>query len=100
MKKNHRNLAVGTASLFLFATAVSAEPDQQTYLDSTNRVTLSLRFGLNVSARFKGVGGSLTPSLPAANGRLTPHGDPYNYDDGYAYPDNTGSSDGHSWYWG
>jgi hypothetical protein len=100
MKKNHRNLAVKATSLFLFATAVSAEQDQQTYLDSTNRVTLSLRFGLNISAKFNGIGGSLNPSLPAANGRRTPHGDPYNYDDGYAYPDNTGSSDGHSWYWG
>jgi hypothetical protein len=100
MKKNHCNLAIKTTSLLLLATAASAEQDQQVYLDSTNRVTLSLRFGLNISAKFKGIGGSLNSSMPAANGRRTPRGDAYNYDNGYVLTDISGNAGNQTWYWG
>ena len=84
----------------LFATAVSAEQDLQTYLDSTNRVTLSLRFGLNITGKFKGIGGSLNPLAPPGNGRRTSRGDAYNYDDGYVLTDISGNVGKQSWYWG
>jgi hypothetical protein len=103
MNKIHNKLTLPVTGALLFATAVSAEQDQQTYLDSTNRVTLSLRFGLNITGKFKGIGGKLNPlnGLGASGGtRRTPHGDPYNYDDGYVYPDISGSHDGLTWYWG
>jgi hypothetical protein len=84
----------------LFATAVSAEQDLQTYLDSTNRVTLSLRFGLNITGKFKGIGGSLNPLAAPGNGRRTARGDAYNYDDGYVLTDISGNAGNQSWYWG
>ena len=70
----------------LFATAVSAEQDLQTYLDSTNRVTLSLRFGLNISGKFKGTGGIL--------------GGAGHYVDGYVLTDVSGNAGNQTWYWG
>jgi hypothetical protein len=100
MKKTHYNLAAKTTGLLLLATAVSAEQDQQTYLDSTNRFTLSLRFGLNISSKFKGIGGSLNSSLMGANGRRTPRGDAYNYDNGYVLTDISGNAGNQTWYWG
>lgn len=84
----------------LLATAVSAEQDMQTYLDSTNRVTLSLRLGFNITGKFRGVGSTFAPGAPLAGTRLTPHGDKYNYDDGYVLADKSGSKDGLTWYWG
>src|SRR2546426_10080528 len=64
--------------------------------EATNRFTFAARFGFNLSARFVG-----SPALPAlANTRRTGDGDAFNYDDGYAYPDSSGSGDGLSWYWG
>lgn len=65
---------------------------------ATNRLTFSARFGFNISARFKGLG-----NLPAGlvNTRSTPTpGYQFNYDDGYAYPDSSGSYDGLTWFWG
>src|ERR1017187_9721277 len=104
MNRTHRNWTVPVSGALLFATAVSAEQDLQTYLNSTNRVTLSLRFGLNVSGRFKG---RSTMHLPAgsliAGGRRTPDGDPYNYDNGYVLPDYAhthGNNDQYDYYWG
>lgn len=85
----------------LFATAVSAEQDLNTYLQSTNHVTLSLRFGLNIHAKFRGIGGSFAPgSATAGNGRLTPNGDLYNYDNGYVLTDSTGNFLNVTTYWG
>ena len=84
----------------LFATAVSAEQDLQTYLDSTNRVTLSLRFGLNITGKFKGIGGSLNSLGVSANGRRTLSGDAYNYNDGYVLTDISGNAGKQTWYWG
>jgi hypothetical protein len=101
MNRTHRNWKVPVSGALLLATAVSAEQDLQTYLNSTNRVTLSLRFGLNVSGKFKGIaGGSSAFTLPVAGGRRTPNGDPYNYDNGYVLTDITGNDGGMTWYWG
>ena len=85
MKKNHRAWRVPVSGALLFATAVSAEQDLQTYLDSTNRVTLSLRFGLNISGKFKGTGGIL--------------GGAGHYVDGYVLTDSRGDGP-RTWYWG
>jgi len=74
-----------SAAVLFSAAAANA---QETYMDSTNRVTLSLRFGLNIRANFRGFGSGLyyVPGSSPGNGRLTPVGDPYNYGDGYVYP--------------
>jgi hypothetical protein len=61
----------------------------------TNRLSASLRFGLNIKARFKG-----NPTLSLAPRRTTPNGDPYNYDDGYVLTDSSGNAGGQTWYWG
>lgn len=90
------------AGSLLFAAAANAQqppPHLERYLDSTNRLTGSLRFGLNISGKFKGVGSSLNPGAPAS-GRRTPHGDPYNYDDGYVLTDVSGNAGNQTWYWG
>src|ERR1017187_3392779 len=101
MNRTHRNWTVPVSGALLFATAVSAEQDLQTYLNSTNRITLSLRFGLNISGRFKGGTGPLSAfALPVAGGRHTPQGDAYNYDNGYVLTDISGNAGGQSWYWG
>lgn len=100
MKKNQTNWAYPMTGALLCATAASAQQDQLTRLDSTNRLTLSLRFGFNITGKFTGLGGSLNPGAPPANGQRTPHGDPYNYDNGYVHPDISGSGDGLTWYWG
>jgi len=101
MKRTHRNWTVPVSGALLFATAVSAEQDLQTYLNSTNRVTLSLRFGLNINGRFKGGAGPLSAfAMPAAGGRRTPNGDAYNYDNGYVLTDISGNAGGQTWYWG
>jgi hypothetical protein len=100
MNKNHRAWTVPVSGVLLLATAVSAEQDLQTYLNSTNRVTLSLRFGLNIQGRFKGTGSGFLTGAPFSAGRRTPNGDPYNYDNGYVYPDISGSHDGLTYYWG
>jgi hypothetical protein len=75
------------------AAGYGARADQ----DFTNRLTLSARFGFNISARFKGVSGL---TAPAAGSRNTPRGDAYNYDDGYLLADSSGNFGGQSWYWG
>ena len=91
MKTNHYNLAIKAASLFLFAVAVAAQADDEIYSDSTNRVTLSLQFGLNINASFKGIGGRLNPSLNHASGH---------YDNGYVLTDISGNAGGQTWNWG
>ena len=83
MRKKHYHWTVPLTGMALFGTAVSAEQDINTYLDSTNRVTLSLRFGLNIHSKFSGLGGGFGAGGAAGNGRLTPFGDAYNYDNGY-----------------
>lgn len=79
--------AVG--ALFLTAAATkAAEPprlERPAYLDSTNRITASVRFGLNISGKFRGVGGSL--------------GGAGHYADGYVLTDVRGAGP-RTWYWG
>jgi len=87
MKKKQYHWTIPLTGAVLFTTAVSAEQDINTYLQSTNHVTLSLRFGLNIHASFKGMGnGFFLPGSIPGNGQLTPVGDPYNYVNGYVYP--------------
>jgi opacity protein-like surface antigen len=61
----------------------------------TNRLSASLRFGLNIKGRFKG-----NPTLPPGPTRTTPNGDRYNYEDGYVLTDSSGNAGGQTWYWG
>jgi hypothetical protein len=102
MKRNQKNWTVPVSGVLLFATAVSAEQDLQTYLDSTNRITLSLRYGLNAKGRFKAGagGGSSSLTLPTGSLRHTPNGAPYNYDNGYVLTDISGNAGNQTWYWG
>jgi hypothetical protein len=100
MKRNHYPWALPLTGAVLFGTAVAAEQDKATYLNSTNRVTLSLRFGLNIKSKFSGLGNSFTTGSMYGNGRRTPNGDPYNYDDGYVLTDSTGNALNLTTYWG
>src|SRR5476651_2096656 len=100
MRKKHYHWTVPLTGAVLFTTAVSAEQDKYTYLDSTNRITLSLRFGLNISGKFKGIGSSFLSGSSGAGARRTPNGDLYNYDDGYVLTDSTGNFLGLTTYWG
>src|SRR5258708_6045771 len=92
-------LAIPLTGMACLNAAASMDQDKYIYLDSTNHLTLSLRFGLNISAKFKGIGTSLFPSSPGA-GQVTPNGDPYNYSDGYVLTDSTGNFLGVTSYWG
>lgn len=98
MKTNHYYLAVKVASLFVFAATAAAQTDDEVYSDCTNRVTLSLQFGLNINASFRGIGGNI--SSLTGNGRKTPNGDAYNYNNGYVLTDISGNAGGQTWYWG
>ncbi len=79
---------------------VSAEQDCPTNSHFSSRMTLSMRFGLNISGKFKGIGSSFSSGTPLSSGRHTSHGDPYNYDNGYVLPDISGNFGGQTWYWG
>jgi hypothetical protein len=98
MKTNHHNLIVRAAGLCLFAVTAAVQAGDVLYSDPTNRVTLSLQFALNIRADFRGIGGNVN-SL-TGNGRTTPNGDAYNYDNGYVLTDISGNAGGQSWYWG
>jgi hypothetical protein len=102
MRKKNYQWAIPLTGAVVFSTAVSAEQDLNTYLQSTNHVTLSLRFGLNISAKFKGFGGGgvFIPGSTPGNGRFTEDGSPYNYNDGYVLTDSTGNFLNFSSYWG
>ena len=102
MKRTHRNWTVPVSGALLLATAVAAEQDLQTYLNSTNRLTLSLRYGLNINGRFKGRAGGANAAFAnvLANDRRTPQGDAYNYNNGYVLTDISGNAGGQTWYWG
>src|SRR4051812_41477108 len=77
----------------LICSLASAEDSDTNYL---NRVTASARFGFNMSAKFRSVSSAFQPSIA----RFTPHGDRYNYDDGYVLKDISGNAGGQTWYWG
>ncbi len=100
MKKTYYRWTLPLTGVVLIGTAVSAEQNKSTYLNSTNRLTLSLRFGLNISTKFTGVAGGFAAGSPAGGGRLTPNGDAYNYDDGYVLTDSTGNFLNLTTYWG
>jgi hypothetical protein len=91
MKTNHYNWAIRAAGLCLLALTAAAQPDDEVYSDSTNRLTLSLQFNLNINASFRGIGGRFNPSL---------NNTPGYYDDGYVLTDISGNAGGQSWNWG
>ena len=84
-----------TPVILLAFTAATVAPAARAEEIVTNRLSGSLRFGLNIKARFKG-----NPTLSLGPGRTTPNGDPYNYDDGYVLTDSSGNAGGQTWYWG
>jgi hypothetical protein len=101
MRKINYCWAIPLGGAVLFNTAAAAELDQYaTDLHATNRLTLSLRFGLNISSSFKGVGFGIPGGAASGNGQVTPDGSPYNYSDGYVLTDSTGNFLGFSSYWG
>jgi hypothetical protein len=100
MKNTQYKWAYPLAGAMLCAASASAQQqDRMVSVNMTNRITASLRFGLNITGKFKGIGTGFNP-LPGGGPRTTPHGDPYNYGDGYVYSDISGSGDGLTWYWG
>ena len=60
-------------------------PLEKDTLTSTNRFTLSMRYGLNISAKFRGIGSA---------------GGPGHYSDGYVLTDSTGNFLGYTSNWG
>jgi len=100
MKRNRSLLAIHLAGTLLLAAPLAAAEPGARNSDGTNRVAVSFRLGFGISAKFKGIGGSLQPSAPAAHGRRTPDGDAYNYDDGYLLTDVSGNFGDQTWYWG
>ena len=108
MKKIHYCWAIPLTGVVLSGNTASGEREltKSTYLDSTNRVSLSLRFGLNINAKFKGIGNGVLSGLGSGNGRVTPDGDQYNYSDGYVgngstlREDVSGNFLGYTAYWG
>lgn len=83
-------VALVTASLLLpLAATAQSNP-------ITNRLSFSARFALNISSKFSGI----APIAVPATSRTAPHGENYNYDDGYILPDVSGSGDGYTWYVG
>lgn len=91
MKRNQFILAGLIAAGLLAPQLAQAQQDP-----ATNRLTFSARFALNISAKFKG---TAPIAVPTAS-RTAPHGENYNYDDGYVLPDISGSGDGNTWYVG
>jgi hypothetical protein len=93
MIKSNHSFAILSASAALAGTvsAVASElpPLEQAYMEHTNRIMVSVRFGLNVRAKFSGVG--------------VPGGSPNGYYDGYvvtANPPNLSPNPNYSTYWG
>jgi hypothetical protein len=87
MKTNHHHLALTAAGICLLVVTAAAQSDDKVYSDSTNRLTLSLQFGLNINASFRGIGGRLNHAAGI-------------YDNGYVLTDVSGNAGGQSWYWG
>jgi len=96
MKKNQQVWMLPVAgSLLLGAASALADqsipPLERDYMDSTNRLTGSLRFGLNITGKFLNPGGSFNPHNAAANGH---------YDNGYVLRDVSGNAGNQTWNWG
>src|SRR5437016_555974 len=83
---------------FLLVLAASSASAQSGGGDQ-NAFGLSYRMGFNISARFKNLGGyaALTPTT---NPNRTLDNDPFNYDNGYIYPDSSGQPPGYTRYYG
>lgn len=95
MNKNAKLWMLPVAGSLVFVAAARAQEPAPTleraYQDSPNHLTVSLRFGLNISGKFKGIGNSLNPnSVPPAG----------QYADGYVLTDISGNFGGQTWYWG
>jgi hypothetical protein len=91
---------LGTLATVFAVSSASAQPLGSSHLD---RFGLSYRMGFNISAQFKNLGGfaTLDPLTNPRNPLRTPNNDPYNYDNGYIYPDATpGAHPGFTWYYG
>src|SRR5205823_4335854 len=56
--------------------------------------------GLNISAKFKGLGGYLAGSNPGPTPAGAPPRSIWNYDNGYVFEDIQGSASDFTWYWG
>ena len=102
MKNHHYHWAIKTAALLILAAHASAQssPGDVIYQDATNRVSLSLRFSLNINAKFRGIGGGLNPASYNGHARKTPDGAAYNYDNGYVLTDVSGNAGNQTWNWG
>ena len=81
--------------ILLMPSAASLAADGDT-VSTTNRYTLRGRLGLNIEAKFKGIG-----TFPAATD-IGGTGSALNhfYDDGYVRVDSSGNLGGQSWFWG
>lgn len=98
MNREHCNFAVKLAGAFLLTSVATAEQDTQSYyIDSNDSLSLSMRFGLNMSGKFLGTGGSVAPY---DNGKRTPNGDLYNYDNGYVIEDVAQNTGNQTYYYG
>ncbi len=85
-------------AVLLAATSIHAQstPLTQAEAPSENHFGLSARFGLNISAKFKNLGGFTSPALPGpASG-----GAEHFYDDGFVRLDASGNAGGKTWFWG
>lgn len=105
MKNKQQLWKLPVAGSLMLTAAVTASAAQTPQLEkeslgTTNRLTGSIRFGLNIKGKFVNPGGSLNPRGYPANGRITGHGNHYNYDDGYVLRDVSGNAGNMSWYWG
>lgn len=101
MKIKNYDWAIQATVAMLLAGSAMAEDTQR----ELNHFSFSGRFGFNIGVKMKDAGVA-TVSPVINNNRTTPSdpnrpgGDPYNYDNGYIYPDISGSGDGMTWYWG
>lgn len=91
MKRNQFIRAAAVTAVLLAPLAATAQSNP-----ITNRLSFSARFALNISAKFTGVAPIAVPTPT----RTAPHGENYNYDNGYILPDISGSGDGYTWYVG
>ena len=73
------------AGVSAFAQLDTAPPLEKASVNSTNRLSLSLRYGLNISAKFRGIGSA---------------GGAGHYSDGYVLTDSTGNFLGYTSNWG
>jgi hypothetical protein len=84
------SFALLPAATLAFPESLLAPPDP------INRFGASFRTPFNLKVDFEQVGAYAPPT----GLRLTPDGDPFNYDDGYVLVDSTGNLMGYTRYWG